>query len=167
MHIKSLFPLVSSTLSQTKDPKTRKRLRHYYDVIREVIADPEVSHQVDDLPLYISQEDWGGIAEACRLRCRSPSYEPEAPMATYEPEAPMPTSNFESDPIELHDDRDVEEVFSMLRQYSHAVHERIVELHALRKHQRHTPHEWDMLKKDLQDMQEQMEALKLASDQSA
>ena len=156
MHIKSLFPLVSSTLSQTKDAKTHKRLRRYFDVIREVIEDPTVSHQVDDLPLYISQEDWGGIAEACKLRCRSPSYESNSTDSVTDSRAP------EIDAIELNSDRDVEEVFSMLRQYSNAVHERIVELHALRKYQHPTPYEWDILKKDLQDMQEQMEALKLS-----
>jgi len=162
MHLKSLFPLVSSTLSQTKDTKSRKRLRGYFDVIREVIEDPEASHQVDDLPLYISQQDWKGIAEACNLRCRSPSYEGAPPMPTaFESCTPIPSEL--SEPIELHSDRDVEEVFSMLRQYSHAVHERIIELHALRKHQRPSAYEWDILKKDLQDMQEQMEALKLCS----
>ena len=163
MHLKSLFPLVSRTLSQTKDAKTRKRLRRYFDVIREVIEDPTVSHQVDDLPLYISQEDWGGIAEACKLRCRSPSYESNSTDSVTDSAASQTPA---IDAIELNSDRDVEEVFGMLRLYSQAIHERIVELHALRNHEQPTPCEWDIIKKDLQDMQEQIEALKLSSYQA-
>jgi len=145
MHIRHLFPLISKALDRHKgDSKTRKRLRSYYDLIREILEDREASHKVEDLSYYLHPDDVSGILDACGLRPRSPSSEEQDMIDV--PQTPNPT---------------IEEEFEILRAYSRGIQERIVELHALRTHQRPSREEWQTLQKDLDDMKEMMESLKL------
>ena len=69
MHLKELFPRISVAMEENrKQPKVRKLLRIYCEVIRDVLADRNKSHLVKDLPEYIHSDYWRGIIDTCQLK---------------------------------------------------------------------------------------------------